>query len=155
MRKAAEQAVRDLALPVNVHPHEALLSLLAMRWGEVAFWNRYVADLESMDSLKQFDLSGRFEKASVWYEMRDRALAAAEHVAKTCHDVGIDERRQGLAEEQGRQVAGLLRAVVQHVVDALAEADVDPAVRARIEGVVLPAIIQGELRQLVAAESAA
>lgn len=68
------------------------------------------------------------------------AVERASRHAKTVLDAGIDERRQGLAEKQAKEMQGVFMRV-------LAALDLTPAQRARV-----PELMQREVRGLLAIE---
>ena len=97
--------VETLGLPREVDPHTALLEELHRTAGAVQWLGAVVADLEL----------GHVAGDSVWVRLyadeRDRLVK----VAKTCVDVGIEERRVRLAESAGAQLAAVVRAVLDRL----------------------------------------
>jgi hypothetical protein len=98
-----------LGLPREVDPHTALLEELHRTAGAVQWLGAVVADLE------QEHVGGDVGPAQVWVRLlgdeRDRLVK----VAKTCVDVGIEERRVRLAESAGAQLAAVVRAVLDRL----------------------------------------
>jgi len=134
LRRAVLEA-ETLGLPREVDPHTALLEELHRTAGAVQWLGAVVADLEL----------GHVASDSVWVRLyadeRDRLVK----VAKTCVDVGIEERRVRLAESAGAQLAAVIRAVLDQLglteAQQLAAREVVPQELRRLgEGVV-----QGEV----------
>ena len=89
--------------PIHLHPNEALLSMLHLSSGHVA-WLR--EEITAMDDV------GSFENqviVSLYAEERDRLTRVARH----CLDAGIAERQVKLAESYGSQIAGVLRRIFE------------------------------------------
>jgi hypothetical protein len=114
-QEAAEKAVRSFGGPVDVDPHTALLQELHRTAGHVAWLGDVVADLEKD---KLWGLTGGAAggipeaKPSVWVGMYQQERMHLAKVAKLCVDAGIEERRIRLAEDAGRQLAAVIRAIV-------------------------------------------
>jgi hypothetical protein len=104
LRRAVLEA-ETLGLPREIDPHTALLEELHRTAGAVQWLAAVVADLER----------GKVEGDSVYLRLygdeRDRLVK----VAKTCVDVGIEERRVRLAESAGAQLAAVVRAVLDRL----------------------------------------
>jgi hypothetical protein len=107
-RRAVLEA-ETLGLPREVDPHTALLEELHRTAGAVQWLGAVVADL------KREHVGGDVGPAQVWVRLlgdeRDRLVK----VAKTCVDVGIEERRVRLAESAGAQLAAVVRAVLDRL----------------------------------------
>jgi hypothetical protein len=97
LRRAVLEA-ETLGLPREIDPHTALLEELHRTAGAVQWLAAVVSDLER----------GKVEGDSVYLRLygdeRDRLVK----VAKTCVDVGIEERRVRLAESAGAQLAAVV-----------------------------------------------
>jgi hypothetical protein len=108
LRRAVLEA-ETLGLPREVDPHTALLEELHRTAGAVQWLGAVVADL------KREHVGGDVGPAQVWVRFlgdeRDRLVK----VAKTCVDVGIEERRVRLAESAGAQLAAVVRAVLDRL----------------------------------------
>lgn len=98
-------AVEAFGLPRLVDPHTALLEELHRTAGAVQWLGAVVADL------KQSQVGGESVFVKLWADERDRLVK----VAKTCVDVGIEERRVRLAEQAGAQLASVVRAVLDRL----------------------------------------
>lgn len=118
--------------PVEVAPLDALLGELWRTAGHVQWLGDLIADLEHSDphaepvedgepastsgrsGLKQYtrDKGLLWEKPSVWVELYQHERTHLARVAKDCLQVGIEERRVKLVEEQGRMVADVIRRIV-------------------------------------------
>lgn len=103
-RRAVLEA-ETLGLPREIDPHTALLEELHRTAGAVQWLAAVISDLER----------GHVAGDSVWLRLyadeRDRLVK----VAKTCVDVGIEERRVRLAESAGAQLAAVVRAVLDRL----------------------------------------
>jgi hypothetical protein len=98
-------AAETLGLPREVDPHTALLEELHRTAGAVQWFGAVVAEL------KQSQVGGDSIYVRLFSEERDRLVK----VAKTCVDVGIEERRVRLAESAGAQLAAVVRAVLDRL----------------------------------------
>ncbi len=125
----AQRRMIKYGAAVQVEPHEALLAMLHLASGHVA-WLR--AEVAALDDLGQFESQVLVQ---LYGEERDRVA----RVAKACLDVGVAERQVQLAERYGEALAGTLRAVF-----ADPELGLTPAQEAR-----LPAVLR---RHLLTAE---
>jgi hypothetical protein len=103
--RQAVLALETFGLPREVDPHTALLEELHRAAGAVQWLQAVVADL------KQSQVGGESVWVKLWAEERDRLVK----VAKTCVDVGIEERRVRLAEQAGAQLAAVVRAVLDRL----------------------------------------
>lgn len=115
-RQEAEHAARVYGLPVEIDPRDALLEELWRAQGIVQWLTGEVAALQR-DHLygpvggggDSYPRSEPHVLIRMLGEERDRLR----QVAKTCHDVGIEERQQQLAEQWGAMAAttigGILR----------------------------------------------
>jgi hypothetical protein len=90
-----------LGMPIEVHPHEALLSMLYLASGHVA-WLR--AEIGATDDL------GTFE-ARVLVELYGTERDRVAKVAKAALDAGVNERQVALAERYGEQLADFITTV--------------------------------------------
>lgn len=110
----AAQAVVTFGLPREIDPHDALLEELHRTAGHVAWLQQLIADLEDRD-LKQYELSKggvMFEAPAIWVQLYQQERKHFAQVAKTCVDVGIEERRVHLAEQQGALLATAIRGIL-------------------------------------------
>lgn len=122
--RKAVLAVETFGLPVEVDPHTALLEELHRTAGAVQWLGAIVADLKQDQvawGIVRRKTGGedqgvtREARLNVWAaEWRAERKHLLE-VAKTCIGVGIEERRVRLAEEAGRQLAGVIRAVLDRL----------------------------------------
>lgn len=117
-------AVEAFGLPREIDPHSALLEELHRTAGAVQWLGAVVADLKQRDVAWGMtrqksggeDHGTTFEaKPDAFYELWLRERKQLLEVAKTCIGVGIEERRVRLAEDAGRQLAGLVRAVLDRL----------------------------------------
>ena len=103
--REAVLAVETFGLPRVVDPHTALLEELHRTAGAVAWLGALISDLG------RGKVQGEHVYVRLWQEERDRLVK----VAKTCVDVGIEERRVRLAEQAGAQLAAVVRAVLDRL----------------------------------------
>jgi hypothetical protein len=103
-RRAVLEA-ETLGLPREIDPHTALLEELHRTAGAVQWLAAVVADLE------RAQVAGDSVWVRLYGDERDRLVK----VAKTCVDVGIEERRVRLAESAGAQLAAVVRAVLDRL----------------------------------------
>lgn len=146
----AAAAVVTFGLPVDVDPQTALLEEVHRTAGHVAWLGQKVAELDEAD-LKQLDMSERFEKPAVWVEMYERERAHLVKVAATCISAGIAERQVRLAEDQGRQLADVLRNVIGDVFRLLGEAGIEVDVLVRVQREQVPVVVRHRLSEVLEA----
>jgi hypothetical protein len=120
--------VVKLGHPIKVPPHDALLQMLYIAYGHVAWLAEEVGkldDLSSRDSLLLITL---------YNSERDRWAK----VAKACLDAGVAERQVRLAEDYGAMLATLFRSIFD-----------DPALGLTAkQRAALPAVLPNHLRVL-------
>jgi hypothetical protein len=117
-------AAESFGLPREVDPHTALLEELHRTAGAVQWLGAIVADLDQGDIVwgrTKEKLGGEDAGTTrearpnafvlLWQSERDRLAK----VAKTCVDVGIEERRVRIAESAGQQLASVVRAVLDRL----------------------------------------
>lgn len=127
--REAVLAVEVFGLPREVDPHTALLEELHRTAGAVQWLGALVADLDREElvwgrvkethgtQLEKGTENGVTYQAGpnawirLWTEERERLVK----VAKTCVDVGIEERRVRVAEAAGQQLASVVRAVLDRL----------------------------------------
>lgn len=144
----AAAAVVTFGLPREIDPQTALLEEVHRTAGHVAYLGQVVAELEQSD-LKQLDLAERFEKPSVWVEMYERERTHLVRVAATCISAGIAERQVRLAEDQGRQLANVLRDVLADVFGLLGEAGVSVDVLVHLQREAVPGVVRRRLSEVL------
>ena len=117
-------AVETLGLPREVDPHTALLEELHRTAGAVEWLGAVVADLkrssltwgQTRRKTGGEDHGVTYEAGpNTWYELWMRERRHLLDVSKTCIGVGIEERRVRLAEDAGKQLAGVVRAVLDRL----------------------------------------
>lgn len=141
----AKAAVVTFGLPRDIDPHDALLEALHRSAGHVQWLAEKIAGFESDADLKQIDVSGKFERPSVWTEIYQAERHEMARVAKACLDAGIEERRVTLAEEQGRQLSTLIRDVIGDVFRLLTDAGLSVDVLMRVQRDQVPASVRRRL----------
>lgn len=121
-REEAKEAVALYGLPTEIDPHEALLEELRRTVGHVRWLERVIraGRLEKGESptgkarvvkLDQATFAAG-DQPSVWMELYHHERKHLRDIAKTCIDVGIEERRVRLAEQAGEELAELIRGVL-------------------------------------------
>lgn len=124
-RKAAEQAVATYGLPRDIDPHTALLEEICRTAGHVDWLGRVVAELQQDDLVwgqhsTEYGIGpeGPIDKTThqaginVWVDLYQRERKHLVDVCKTAIACGIAERQVRIAEEQGRLIADILRAII-------------------------------------------
>lgn len=101
--------------PLDVEPHEALLSCVQITAGEVAYMTTKVRELQSPTVKTMFG-----DQLDIWIKERQKATERLAKFAKLAIDAGVEERRVRLAERYGETLANLLR-------DVLSELKLTPA----------------------------
>jgi hypothetical protein len=114
----AASAVQTYGLPVEVDPHEALLDELHRTAGHVAWLGMKVQGLED-DSLHGPVGGGEHsharEEPHVWVRLYQEERVHLGRIAKTCIEVGIEERRVRLAERMGELFAAALGRILEQL----------------------------------------
>lgn len=144
----AKAAVVTFGLPREIDPQTALLEEVHRTAGHVAYLGQVVAELEQSE-LTQLDAGERFERPAVWVEMYERERTHLVKVAATCISAGIAERQVRLAEDQGRQLAGVLRDVLADVFGLLGEAGVSVDVLVRVQREAVPGVVRRRLSEVM------
>lgn len=113
-REKANNVLKSLGLPLQVHPIQALLGLVHEAAGNVAFLREKVSnlgfDLFSEGEGSRGEVS--FEAKLTWKaynEERDRLAK----MAKLCLDVGLSERMVKLTELQTAAIVAMTRSIVR------------------------------------------
>ena len=125
----AQRRMVKLGAPVEMRPTEALLAMLHLASGHVAWLRGEISRLDDLSS------SEGLAFVALYGEERDRVAK----VAKACLDAGVAERQVRLVEQYGSALASVLGAVFA-----------DPALHLRSEQrAALPEVLR---RHLVAIE---
>ena len=90
-----------LGMPVEVEPHEALLSMLYLASGHVAWLREEIGGTDDL---------GTFE-ARVLVELYGTERDRVAKVAKAALDAGVNERQVAVAERYGAQLADFIKSV--------------------------------------------
>jgi hypothetical protein len=99
----AQQRMIKLGMPIEIRPHEALLSMLYMSSGHVA-WLR-----EEIAAMKDLGTSEGKVMVQMFGDERDRVAKIAEAALRA----GVAERAVALAENYGAQLAEMFKAVFE------------------------------------------
>jgi hypothetical protein len=97
----AQQRMIQLGGPIEMRPHEALLSMMYLASGHVAWLREEIGELDDLGTKKAEALT------RLYGEERDRVA----RVAKAALDAGVAERQVALAEQYGSAIAVVLRAI--------------------------------------------
>lgn len=143
-KAAALEEIKDviesgtvMGLPVDIEPHEALLTCVRITAGEVAYTSRIVYRLEESDALARptqekqeqriaIDADGEVVDAgmgvteiivreftlNIWIQARQDAVARLARYAKMAIDAGVAERQVRVAEQHGDMIAATLTAIL-------------------------------------------
>jgi hypothetical protein len=119
---AEREAVVTYGLPVEIDPLQALLEEVYRTAGHVAWLGHVIRGLEQDNVTRGLtktvqlpDGTQRIEAGagiSVWVKLYQAERAHLAKVAKAAVDAGIEERLVHIAEEQAKQLAGVIRAIV-------------------------------------------
>ncbi len=90
-----------LGMPIEVHPHEALLSMLYLASGHVAWLREEVAGTDDLGTFEARVL------VQLYGEERDRVAK----IAKAALDAGVAERQVVIAERYGEMLYQLLSGI--------------------------------------------
>lgn len=122
-REQAAEAVVTYGLPREVEPHEALLEELHRTAGHVAWLGGMVRALEAGELHGPVG-GGQWaiprEEPHIWVRLYGEERDRLARVARTCVEVGIEERRVRVAEQIGELIAAFGRGL-------LGEFGIDPA----------------------------
>lgn len=134
--QAAAREVRRLGARTDVHPAVALIELVQLWSGHVAYWSQVVTDLEATgghdaltwgvaktekgrDRGEKTNITTEQAGAHIAYQMLERASARLESSAAAALRAGVDERKVRLAESQGAAVAAAQRAILDRMFGAV------------------------------------
>ena len=127
----AKDAVVKYGLPRDVDPHTALIEELHRTAGWVAFLSQQIESFTNATDLRAFKGGGGDGipegVPDLWVQMLSTERTHLIKVAKTCVDVGIEERRVQIAEQQGELMAQVIRGLL---------ADLKVAVTPEVQGIV-------------------
>ena len=141
----ADRAVATFGLPREVDPHTALSEEVWRTAGHVAYLAEMVRLLEGDDALKQLDVSGKFEKPSVWLEIYWTERKHLTAVCKAAIDAGVEERKVRLLEGMGDVLASVIRNVASDLLAALVAQGVATELVERVRRDELPRIARMRL----------
>lgn len=98
--------------PIDITPEDAIMQELYRTAGHIAWLENLIQGWEDTDPMTQYVKGAGIQK-SVWMTMYDTERDRLVQVSKTAAGMGIAERRVQVIEEQGRQMAALLRLFLQ------------------------------------------
>ena len=131
--EAAKAAVVTLGLSVDISPSDALLEEVRWTAGHVQWLRGRIQELEKGDLVwgktktstkvteKEFEgmtiedveeTTVESAALSLWYDLYERERKSLVIVCSAALKAGVEERRVQLAEAQGQQVAGAIRAIL-------------------------------------------
>ena len=108
---AAGKVAEALGIPVATNGPAALQDALDRAHGDLLWAAVKVAGLPE-EQLKQRDLSGRFERPSVWLEIYERCFDRYARVAQECVRLGIAAVAVDVVRREAGQVQALLAGVL-------------------------------------------
>lgn len=137
-KQMAAEACAIYGLPQNIEPHAALIEELHRAAGAVAWLTVQVRNLEDH---KVTGPVGGGENSHPRYEpnvlirMLNEERDRLARVAKTCIDVGVEERRVRLAESQGELLAAAIRGILGDLGVSLDDPETERVVRRHLSPV--------------------
>lgn len=108
---AMQAAAARLGLSVETNHVEALQDALNRAHADVLAWGMQVSQLDP-EGWKQRDLSGKFERVSVWVEGYWRSLDRYAQIARDCTSLGIAAAAVDVVRREADQVQALLAGVL-------------------------------------------
>lgn len=118
----------------SVDPAEAMLAAVSWKYAEVVALRVKVAELDDKDRVwgvadETIKGSGEFPgtdvtssaRPNVWWQMLHRAEEQLVKFAAAARSAGCDERRVQIAEDLGRQIAGVLQAFAASMLASVVE----------------------------------
>ncbi len=134
-KQDAAELVRVYGMPVETTHQEAAEQELWRAQGIVTWLSREVSRLEADAAYGPVgggQWSDPRQEPHVWINQLGAERDRLARVIRLCHDLGMDERHVRLAEQQGMQIAGILRVLVTELGLALDDPNVQRAVRAAL-----------------------
>ncbi|MCW5951965.1 MAG: hypothetical protein KIT69_06885 [Propionibacteriaceae bacterium] len=123
----AQAAARQLAIPIDTTPEQALLDEVKRAAGMVAFYQARIVEIDQQErgaliwGITKEKLGGDDEgqtseaAPNVWLKLFNEERDRLVRVAAAAIKAGIEERRVKLAESQGEMVAMVLRRVLDQM----------------------------------------
>jgi hypothetical protein len=108
-------ATETYGLPIQTTAHEALEHELYRTAGHVAWLQMKIAEADESDLTERVGGGGGGLpgiEPSVWLKLYAQERDHLTKIAKVCHDVGIDERRTLIAEQQGQLLAQAVQGIL-------------------------------------------
>jgi hypothetical protein len=93
--------------PVDIEPHELILSCIRRTAGEIAYCDEQIAKLKAAMVSTMFG-----PQLHTWITVRQRAMERAVAFAATALKAGVEERRVRVAEQAGEMMAALISSVL-------------------------------------------
>ncbi len=127
---AAQMEVAVMGAPIDIEPHEALLTCVRIAAGEVAYSTRMIEGLKhdeavgrlmessektySTDSgeVTYFEDRDKGPELHIWIRVRQKCVGELAKYSKMAIDAGVEERRVALAERWGDQLALVLQGIL-------------------------------------------
>lgn len=101
----------SLGQSINIHPIEALSSLLSEAWGNVAFYRARLSELGV--ELFSIDKYTHVETTRAVVHMYNAERDRAAKIAKMCIDVGLSDRVVRLQEQQSQAIVSIVYALIE------------------------------------------
>lgn len=139
---AAKEELAGMAVPLPVSPGQAVLGVLQLAAGQLAFCAHKVSELDDKEFWEK-TIAG--EVPNRWIRLQRSVMHDIEKFSKTAHAMGISEREMALAEAQTLMMGELLEAVVSELgLSAEQRRQMGPAIRKHM------AVIEGKAKEKVA-----
>jgi hypothetical protein len=109
VKVAAKREMVKYGAPINIHPNEALLAMLYLSSGHVAWLHSEIANYDENARNGKKKLFDEQMLLMLYSDERDRVA----RIAKAAIDCGIAERQVALMERCGTSIASVLRRVFE------------------------------------------
>lgn len=128
-KNAAVRIAQSLGEPLDIQPHDALLSCVQITAGEVAYCTMRITELKTDDYVghpesfvEETGPDGGKSIArqhpvelNIWIRARQDSMDRLARYAKMALDAGVEERRVRLAENMAMQLAPVLEAIFKEL----------------------------------------
>ena len=127
-----QQKELGLMVPIETTPTQAILGLLAIAAGEMAYVETKVGELDEDDIWIEGSEGGEY--LNKWIRWRDRVMGKVAKIAQAASAMGVSERQVALAEEQTRMMGRLIEAVATRLeLTPKQRARLGPAIREELQ----------------------
>lgn len=127
-KRAAVVAMQNLAHPIDVEPHEALIHCVQLSAGEVHYCSLQIQALEeseltvtevaTKEGVERGEPTSTTEESNaaslnIWIRARHDAMDRLARYSKMAMDAGVDERRVALAEGMAALIAPVIGRILE------------------------------------------